>query len=95
MMNIFGFHDIPPKHTAIIVVAALQIVFGIVTLICNEDIFNKLLDKVIIKTFLSYRHIVNGFHFLAIGCKGGNEDIRRLEGVSGPCLHKVLLLQHA
>lgn len=53
MMNIFGFHDIPPKHTAIIVVAALQIVFGIVTLICNEDIFNKLLDKVIIKTFLS------------------------------------------
>ena len=49
MMNIFGFHDIPPKHTAIIVVAALQIVFGIVTLICNEDIFNKLLDKVIIK----------------------------------------------
>ena len=53
MMNIFGFHDIPPKHTAIIVVAALQIVFGIVTLICNEDIFNKLLDKVTIKTFLS------------------------------------------
>lgn len=46
MMNIFGFHDIPPKHIAIIVVAAMQIVFGIVTLIFNEDIFNSMLEKV-------------------------------------------------
>ena len=46
MMNIFGFHDIPPKHVAIIVVAAMQIVFGIVTLIFNEDIFNSMLEKV-------------------------------------------------
>ena len=45
-MNIFGFYDIPPKHAVIIVVAALQILFGIFTIIRNEDIFKHLLEKV-------------------------------------------------
>ena len=83
MMNIFGFHDIPPKHIAIIVVAAMQIVFGIVTLIFNEDIFNSMLEKVKNNSFIP----ISIHYFLAIGSKGRNEDIRRLEGVSSPCLH--------
>lgn len=38
--------DITSKQLTIITVALLQIIFGIVTLVCNESIFNKLLTEV-------------------------------------------------
>ena len=72
-MNIFGFHDIAPKHTVIIVVAALQILFGLVTIICNEDIFKQLLEKVQ-NTFLSFFLPISS-PFLATGGERGNEDV--------------------
>lgn len=37
--------DITSKQLTIITVALLQIIFGIVTLVCNESIFNKLLTE--------------------------------------------------
>lgn len=44
--------QISQKQYAIIIVAFAQIIFGLVTLICNENIFNKLLTSVSSSSFI-------------------------------------------
>ena len=74
MMKIIGLNDLSTlstKHKTIIVVAALQIVFGIFTLICNKEIFNKLLQEVIFELSLDQFKL---YLSKATGSKGGDKN---------------------
>ena len=79
------------KQIIIVVFAFAQILFGLVTIFCNQDIFDNILDQV--------RHVniisVTKPNILATSCSRGNQNISSLAEVSSASLHQVLLLQHA